>query len=40
MFVIFVKLLAIYTAFYKESESEVKKSKILDPGGENLEKLT
>ena len=35
---IFGQNLAIYTVFYKESESEVKKSKILDPGGENLEK--
>ena len=27
--------LAIYTVFYKESESEVKKIKILEPGGKN-----
>ena len=30
--------LTIYTVFYKESESEVKKCKILEPGGKNLEK--
>ena len=39
MFMIFDKNLAMYTVFYKESESEVKKSEILDPGGNNLEKL-
>ncbi len=27
--------LAIHTVAYKESESEVKKCKILEPGGEN-----
>ena len=32
---IFDQNLAIYTVFYKESESEVKKCKILEPGGEN-----
>ena len=37
---IFGQNLAIYTVFYKESESEVNKSEILDPGGEKLEKLT
>ena len=37
---IFGQHLAIYTVFYKESESEVNKSKILDPGGEKLEKQT
>ena len=26
--------LAIYTVFYKESESEVEKCEILEPGGE------
>ena len=40
MFRIFDQHLAIYTVFDKESESEVKKSKILDPGGKPLEKLT
>ena len=28
---------AIYTVFYKESESEVKQTEILDPGGEKLQ---
>ena len=37
---IFDQNLAIYTVFYKESESGVEKSRFLDPGGENLEKLT
>ena len=37
---IFNQNLAIYTVFYEESESEVKKSEILDPGGKNIEKLT
>ena len=37
IFVIFGQHLAIYTVFYKESESEVNKSKILDPGRENIE---
>ena len=32
--------LVIYTVFYKESESEVKKYQILEPGGEKSEKLT
>ena len=32
---IFGQHLAIYTAFYQESESEVKKYQILEPGGEN-----
>ena len=32
---IFDQHLAIYTVFYKESESEVKKCKILEPGGKN-----
>ena len=36
---IFGQHLAIYTIFYKESESEVEKCKILEPGGENIEKL-
>ena len=31
--------LAIYTVFYKESESEVEKCEILEPGGETYEKL-
>ena len=39
MFAFFDQNLTIYTVFYKESESEVKKSKMLDPGGEKLEKL-
>ena len=30
---IFGQILVIYTVFYKESESEVEKSKNLDPGG-------
>ena len=30
--------LAIYTVFYKESESEVEKSEISDPRGEKLAK--
>ena len=37
---IFGQNLAIYTVFYKESESEVKKCQILEPGGKKLEKLT
>ena len=37
---IFGQNLAIYTVFYKESESEVKKCKILEPGGKNWEKPT
>ena len=37
---IFDQNLAIYAVFYKESESEVNKSEILDPGGKKLEKLT
>ena len=32
---IFGQILAIYTVFYKESESEVKKCQILEPGGKN-----
>jgi len=32
--VIFDENLAIYTVFYKESESEVKNCRILEPGGE------
>ena len=35
---IFGQNLAIYTVFYKESESEVKKSEILDPGGKKNRK--
>ena len=35
---IFVKNLATYTVVYKESESEVKKSKILEPGGKKHKK--
>ena len=35
---IFGQNLVIYTVFYKESESEVKKCQILEPGGENYEK--
>ena len=31
--------LAIYPVFYKESESEVKKCQILEPGGKTEEKL-
>ncbi len=31
---------AIYTVFYKESESEVKNCQILEPGGKQQEKLT
>ena len=30
----------MYKVFYKESESEVKKSGILDTGGKKIEKLT
>ena len=37
---VFGQNLAIYTVFYKESESEVKKYQIWQPGGENLEKRT
>ena len=37
---IFGPNLAIYTVFYKESESEVKKSEILEPGGKNEGKPT
>ena len=40
IFRMFGQNLAIYTYFYKESKSEVKKSKILDPGGKEIEKLT
>ena len=40
IFMIFVQILVIYTVVYKESESEVKKYKILEPGGKNYEKLT
>ena len=36
---IFNQNLAIYTVSYKESESEVKKCKVLEPGGENKKKL-
>ena len=36
---IFDQNLAIYTVFYKESESEVRKCQILEPGGEKYEKL-
>ena len=32
---IFGQNFAIYTVFYKESESEVKTFKILEPGGKN-----
>ena len=32
---IFGQNLAIYTVFYKEFESEVKKIQILEPGGKN-----
>ena len=35
---IFGQNLIIYTVFYKESESEVKKFKILQPGGAKLRK--
>ena len=35
IFIIFGQHLAIYTVVYKESESEVKKCKILEPGGKN-----
>ena len=31
---------AIYTVFHEESESEVNKCQILEPGGEKSEKLT
>ena len=34
---IFGQHLAIYTFFYKESESEVKKHQILHPGGKHQE---
>ena len=34
----FCQNLAIYTVSYKESESGVEKSKILDPGGKKLRK--
>ena len=37
---IFGPNLVIHTVFYKESESEIEKSQILEPGGEKLEKLT
>ena len=37
---IFDQHLAIYSVFYKESESGVEQSKIFDPGGEKLEKPT
>ena len=33
----FVKDLTIYTVFHKESESEVKKHQILDPGEKHQE---
>ena len=36
---IFGQNLTIYTVFYKESESEVEKCQILEPGGKNEEKL-
>ena len=36
---IFGQNLAIYSVFYKESESEVEKCQLLEPGGEKLEKL-
>ena len=29
--------MAIYTVFHEESESEVKKCQILEPGGESIE---
>ncbi len=32
---IFDQNLAMYPVFYEESESEVKKCKILEPGGKN-----
>ena len=32
---IFGQNFAIYTVFYKESESEVKNIEILEPGGQN-----
>ena len=35
---IFGQNLAIYTVLYKESESEVKNIKILEPGGNKLRK--
>ena len=34
---IFDNKLAIYSDFYKESESEVKKHRFLGPGGKNQE---
>ena len=34
-FMMFAQILAIYTVFYKESESEVKKCQTLEPGGKN-----
>ena len=34
---IFDQQLTIYTVFYKESESEVKKHQIFHPGGKNQE---
>ena len=37
---IFDQNLTKYIVFYKESESEVKKSEILYPGGKTLEKLS
>ena len=40
IFMIFGQNLAIYTVFYKESESEVNTYQILEPGGKNQEKLT
>ena len=40
IFIVFGQHLAIFTVFYKESESEVKKCQILEPGGKKLEKLT
>ena len=36
---IFGPNLAIYTVFYKESESEVEKSEFLDLGGEKMKKM-
>ena len=37
---IFDQNLAIYTVFYKESESEVENTKILDPGGKKTRKTS
>ena len=37
---IFDQILTKYTVVYKESKFQVKKSEILDPRGEKLEKLT